>query len=184
MTISRAQMGSQLMGNKMKKTKKMMRGGPAMAGRPGLGRGAFGAAGPVPAGAGGKPAPRRPQTGMIGQALAGRPKTGMIGQALAGRPKTGMIGSMMGSAPRVAGPKPKPPSSALAGLGNAVSTAPRVAGPKPAPAGMVAAQQAAQADMQRSQAGMKGPMAAGMKKGGKVRGDGCCKRGKTKGTMR
>lgn len=105
MTISRSQMGSQLTGNKMKKTKKMLRGGPAMAGRPNLGRGTLGAAGPVPAGAGGKPAPRPPKTGMIGQALAGRPKTGMIGSMAAAGPVRGG-----------AGPKPRPP---LAGLGTA-----------------------------------------------------------------
>jgi hypothetical protein len=119
MAISRAQMGSQLTGNKMKKTKKMSKGGDMLA--------------------------------MISPAAA-------IAQSMkAGKPvglaNLSPVAHLMGRKNK-AGAAASPEEAAATGAG-----------------GMSA--------MARPELPTRG-----MKKGGKVRGDGCCVRGKTKGTMR
>ena len=119
MAISRAQMGSQLKGNKMKKTKKMKKGGDLLA--------------------------------MISPAAA-------IAQSMkAGKP---------------------------VGLAN-LSPMAHLMGRKGG-SGAAASPEEAQAMPASGMSAMARPElpARGMKKGGKVRGDGVCQRGKTKGTMR
>jgi hypothetical protein len=117
MAISRAQMGSQLTGNKMKKTKKMAKGGDLLA--------------------------------MVS------PAASLIQSMKAGKP----VGLANLS-----------PIAHVLGRGRGDGAAPAM----PEEAGMTAT-----GAMQRPELPTRG-----MKKGGKVRGDGVCKRGHTKGTMR
>ena len=117
MAISRAQMGSQLTGNKMKKTKKMNKGGDLLS-------------------------MLSPAASLIQSMKAGKP----VGLA-----NLSPIAHVLGR-----------------GRGEGAASA------MPQEAGM-----AATGGMERPQLPTRG-----MKKGGKVRGDGCCMRGKTKGTMR
>ena len=116
MAISRAQMGSQLTGNKMKKTKKKADGGMM--------------------------SKISPAVSLIESLKAGKP----VGLA-----NLSPIGQLLG----------------------------RGRGEGAAPAMPQEASMTATGAMERPQLPTRG-----MKKGGKVRGDGCCMRGKTKGTMR
>ena len=116
MAISRAQMGSQLTGNKMKKTKKKADGGMM--------------------------SKISPAVSLIESLKAGKP----VGLA-----NLSPIGQLLGR-----------------GRGEGAASA------MPQEAGMTAT-----GAMERPQLPTRG-----MKKGGKVRGDGVCQRGKTKGTMR
>ena len=117
MAISRAQMGSQLTGNKMKKTKKMSKGGDMLA--------------------------------MISPAAA-------IAQSMkAGKP---------------------------VGLANLSPLAHAMSRKGGASVGAMPEEAAAGAGGMTAMARPELP-SRGMKKGGKVRGDGCCIRGKTKGRM-
>ena len=120
MTISRAQMGSQLTGNKMKKTKKMAKGGDLLA--------MF-----------------SPAASLIQSMKAGKP----VGLANLS-PIAHALGRGRGDG---AGPTPEEEAAAAGARGMSAMARPD----RPT---------------------------RGMKRGGKVRGDGICKRGHTKGTMR
>jgi hypothetical protein len=120
MAISRAQMGSQLTGNKMKKTKKMALGGKVIE-------------------------KLSPAVALANSLKSGKAE-GILGM-------TG-LGAMYNAAQR--------------GRGDGAASA------MPQEAGMTAT-----GAMERPQLPTRG-----MKKGGKVRGDGVCQRGHTKGTMR
>ena len=119
MAISRAQMGSQLTGNKMKKTKKMALGGKVLE-------------------------KLSPAVALANSLKSGKAE-GVLGM-------TG-LGAMYNAAQRGRGRGTSPEEAAATGAG-----------------GMSA--------MARPELPTRG-----MKKGGKVRGDGVCQRGKTKGRM-
>jgi hypothetical protein len=120
MAISRAQMGSQLTGNKMKKTKKMQGGGKLL--------------------------------NMLSPAAA------LVNTIRSGEPQ-----GLMNLSP----------------LAHALSRGKRGDGAASMPEEAAATGSSGMTAMARPELPTRG-----MKKGGKVRGDGICQRGKTKGTMR
>ncbi len=119
MTISRAQMGSQLKGNRMKKTKKMKEGGKLLN-------------------------MLSPAAALFNTIRSGEPQGLMNLSPLAHALSRGKRGD---------GAAPMPEEAAAGASGMAPMTRPDLP-------------------------------TRGMKAGGKVRGDGICQRGKTKGTMR